>query len=610
MDLHLLRRRRAARRPLRHPRLAPAQPAGAERPGRPRPQRRRPRPQRAARPGQGRPGRRQRSRPRSSSPRARSPAPPCRCARPASSSAATPSPRSCSTTTTRRPARPHLPRRRGLGGRGPRLDQRHLPRRHASSPSPTPVEVGSRCGSARPSSSCGGSADAHRPRATPPARTSGWCRSSNEDSGYAGPAPARHRRRHGRARRRRRRQLDRRRRARRGSTARALGGATPPALLEPASADANAELRRADRRRPEPRRHGHHAHRHAAHRRQDRARPHRRLPRVPAARRRAHPDHPGPHVRPEPRRRGPDHRRTRPSTTRSARWSPGCSPAARRRARPVVREARLGDRYLHLLRRPHRLRRARHHRRGPRDGTATPAPPPTGWSTSPCGPAPPTTSPSSSATSSTSPSDAAHDQPQIVGAAADPARAAPGRSRSPRPRRPLPSPARPPAAERGRRRRASPLPRRARLATGRTWLRVAGLLVLVFVVLAGGAYAAYAWSQRQYFVGAAGRRRRHLPGCGPGPRPVALSHIESESDVPVATCPTSTAPRSRTACRPTPSGDAQALVSQLRTEACGARRAGPPVAPATTPAPRRPPPRTSTTTTTTTAPTTPPTTTR
>ncbi len=43
-----------------------------------------------------------RARPSSPSPRARWPAPRCRCARPAPSSAAAPSARSCSTTTTRR----------------------------------------------------------------------------------------------------------------------------------------------------------------------------------------------------------------------------------------------------------------------------------------------------------------------------------------------------------------------------------------------------------------------------------------------------------------------------------------------------------------------------
>ena len=46
---------------------------------------------------------------------------------------------------------------------------------------------------------------------------------------------------------------------------------------------------------------------------------HRRLPRLPAARRRAHPGHHRPHVRPAPGRHGQDHRRRRPSTTRSAR---------------------------------------------------------------------------------------------------------------------------------------------------------------------------------------------------------------------------------------------------------------------------------------------------
>ena len=63
-------------------------------------------------------------------------------------------------------------------------------------------------------------------------------------------------------------------------------------------------------------------------RRAVRDRPHRRLARLPPARRRADADQPRPHVRPEPRRRGQAHRRPRPAGTRTARCCCGCCSAA------------------------------------------------------------------------------------------------------------------------------------------------------------------------------------------------------------------------------------------------------------------------------------------
>ena len=67
--------------------------------------------------------------------------------------------------------------------------------------------------------------------------------------------------------------------------------------------------RRARRGRPRTRGHGHHAHRNPVRGQQTWPRPHRRLARLPAPRRRAHPDHQGRHVRPDAGRRGPHHRR-------------------------------------------------------------------------------------------------------------------------------------------------------------------------------------------------------------------------------------------------------------------------------------------------------------
>ena len=61
-------------------------------------------------------------------------------------------------------------------------------------------------------------------------------------------------------------------------------------------------------RRPGARRHGHDAHRVPVRRQPARDAAHRRLARLPAARRRAHPDHPRPHARADAGRRGPHQR--------------------------------------------------------------------------------------------------------------------------------------------------------------------------------------------------------------------------------------------------------------------------------------------------------------
>jgi protein phosphatase len=136
------------------------------------------------------------------------------------------------------------------------------------------------------------------------------------------------------------------------------------------------------------------------------------------------------------------------------------------------------------------------------------------------------------------------------------------------------------------------------------WLRRLAVLVVVLIVLGGGSYAAYTWSQRQYFVGAHDGNVAIFQGVSQDIGPIHLSHVESESDIPVADLPdfyrTKVQDRVSTDTRK----DAEALVSQLRTEAlrCAAspstcNDAGSSTTPSTTPSTAP-----STTTTTTTAP--------
>ena len=80
-------------------------------------------------------------------------------------------------------------------------------------------------------------------------------------------------------------------------------------------------------------------------------------------------------------------------------------------------------------------------------------------------------------------------------------------------------------------------------------------------------YAAYTWSQRQYFVGAHDGNVAIYQGVTQDLGPIRLSHVETESDVRVDDLPdfyrTKVEDRVSTDTRQ----DADALVSQLRTEA-------------------------------------------
>ena len=99
------------------------------------------------------------------------------------------------------------------------------------------------------------------------------------------------------------------------------------------------------------------------------------------------------------------------------------------------------------------------------------------------------------------------------------------------------------------------------------WLRRLAVLLVVLIVLGGGSYAAYTWSQRQYFVGAHEGNVAIYQGVTQDVGPISLSHVESESDIRVDDLPdfyrTKVEDRVSTDTR----ADAEALVSQLRTEA-------------------------------------------
>ena len=107
------------------------------------------------------------------------------------------------------------------------------------------------------------------------------------------------------------------------------------------------------------------------------------------------------------------------------------------------------------------------------------------------------------------------------------------------------------------------------------WWRRAAVLALVLVVLGGGAYAAYDWTQGQYYVGTDAGKVAIYQGVSQDLGPVALSHVEEPSDIVVTDLPDFYRAQVQATIAKNTLRDAQALVAELRIEAsrCAVSRA-------------------------------------
>jgi protein phosphatase len=99
--------------------------------------------------------------------------------------------------------------------------------------------------------------------------------------------------------------------------------------------------------------------------------------------------------------------------------------------------------------------------------------------------------------------------------------------------------------------------------------------LLVVVVLGGGAYAAYAWSQSQYFVGADNGTVAIFQGVSQDVGPIRLSHVKTDTDIAVDDLPDFYRQQVEQTISVDTLADAQARVEVLRTEAqqCAVRKA-------------------------------------
>ncbi|NMM33450.1 MAG: Stp1/IreP family PP2C-type Ser/Thr phosphatase [Phycicoccus sp.] len=105
----------------------------------------------------------------------------------------------------------------------------------------------------------------------------------------------------------------------------------------------------------------------------------------------------------------------------------------------------------------------------------------------------------------------------------------------------------------------------------RHWLRTSSLVVLVLAVLAGGGYAAYDWSQRQYFVGQADGHVAIYQGISSNIGPWNLSHVITDSEIALSDLPDFY--RSKVVATVTAAtiDDARLLVNDLGAQAAACR---------------------------------------
>ena len=104
-------------------------------------------------------------------------------------------------------------------------------------------------------------------------------------------------------------------------------------------------------------------------------------------------------------------------------------------------------------------------------------------------------------------------------------------------------------------------------ASKRRWAMRSVLAVLVAALLAGGGYAAYAWSQHQYYVGADGTQVAIFRGLAQDIGPVHLSNVYERAELPVASLPLYSREQVDQTITADDLADARTKVAALRAEA-------------------------------------------
>jgi protein phosphatase len=121
-------------------------------------------------------------------------------------------------------------------------------------------------------------------------------------------------------------------------------------------------------------------------------------------------------------------------------------------------------------------------------------------------------------------------------------------------------------------------------ASARRWIVRTLATVVVLAVLAAGAYAAWTWSQQQYFVGAAGSDVAIYQGLPQDIGPVSMSRVYENQHLALARLPEYSQQQVRSTIIADDLADARAKVGELRSQAVPCP--GPTTSPSPTATPR------------------------
>jgi protein phosphatase len=98
-------------------------------------------------------------------------------------------------------------------------------------------------------------------------------------------------------------------------------------------------------------------------------------------------------------------------------------------------------------------------------------------------------------------------------------------------------------------------------------VKILALVVLVLGAVAGGLYAAYGWSQQQYYVGAADGHVAIYQGVSQNVGPWGLSHVVDPSDIALSDLPDFYRGKVDSTVSTATIADARRLVTDLRVQA-------------------------------------------
>jgi hypothetical protein len=101
----------------------------------------------------------------------------------------------------------------------------------------------------------------------------------------------------------------------------------------------------------------------------------------------------------------------------------------------------------------------------------------------------------------------------------------------------------------------------------RRWLKGLSLVVLILGAVVGGGFAAYDWSQQQYFVGEIKGHVAIYQGVSQNIGPWALSHVIEESDIALSDLPDFYRGKVDSTVSTATVGEARRLVTDLRVQA-------------------------------------------